>query len=299
MDIGRYIKFVRKSRGLSQEDLMDVCSVKTLSRTENGQTNPSVELLEKLSKKLNVDFFSYKTKQLKEVSEINGETKQQIIDLNDAMNFKELETLTEPLRFNYSYKSIHDFQFINYYYCRASYINNFDQERTLRLLAESFNYQIDDEIDIVKVNSYYTLLEIRTILAMTFTYTSHYDYQRCYDFLVPLKIANIDPSKVETDKLGLILKLNYNKMLSASRLGLFDEVVDDMVLSIKIAEKYKLYSSISSSYWLYAKHLFEIDQVEECHKYCRKFLSITELHGHDKIYDKYSEEFEEKYGYQH
>lgn len=57
--IGKMVKWFREKMNLTQSELAEgIISVSYLSRIENGLTEPSKQILELLSKKLNIDSFS-------------------------------------------------------------------------------------------------------------------------------------------------------------------------------------------------------------------------------------------------
>ena len=60
LDYGSFLKLERERRGMVQEDLAKgICSVKTISRIENGRQIPSVELFCELTERLGVSGYSY------------------------------------------------------------------------------------------------------------------------------------------------------------------------------------------------------------------------------------------------
>lgn len=65
--IGARIKALRQSKGMTQQTLADECDIETpnLSRIENGNTNPTIKSLWKISNALGV--------KLKDLVDIDGE----------------------------------------------------------------------------------------------------------------------------------------------------------------------------------------------------------------------------------
>ncbi|HDR7964592.1 TPA: helix-turn-helix transcriptional regulator, partial [Bacillus wiedmannii] len=57
MNIGERIRQIRIHKEFTQGELVsEICSITYLSRIENGQIKPSVSFLEKVAKKMEVDY---------------------------------------------------------------------------------------------------------------------------------------------------------------------------------------------------------------------------------------------------
>lgn len=103
MDIGKNIKRIRESKGLSAKEVITAINMSApmYSRIENGKTEPSLTTLEKIAKALGVklsDFFDNDDKladvnsydasimeKIKLVEELNEEEKKIVFSLVDAL----------------------------------------------------------------------------------------------------------------------------------------------------------------------------------------------------------------------
>ena len=56
IEIGKRIKFLRESKGISQQDIAGLCNIEksNFSRLEAGGTNPTIFTLSKIAEHLNV-----------------------------------------------------------------------------------------------------------------------------------------------------------------------------------------------------------------------------------------------------
>jgi transcriptional regulator with XRE-family HTH domain len=105
MDFGEKIKKLRKTKGLSQQELANILGVhpKHISRYENHSSNPSLDVLLKLRDLFHVSLdylvtdddsqdFAYKDKELekyfKAVDKLNEEDKQVIKKVIESMLIK-------------------------------------------------------------------------------------------------------------------------------------------------------------------------------------------------------------------
>ncbi|SKB84549.1 DNA-binding transcriptional regulator, XRE-family HTH domain [Sphingobacterium nematocida] len=55
--LGNHIKAIREKKGLSQEDLAELCDVDTrqIGRIERAETNSTISILKKIADKLNIN----------------------------------------------------------------------------------------------------------------------------------------------------------------------------------------------------------------------------------------------------
>jgi len=56
IEVGKRIKFLRESKGISQQDIAGLCNIEksNFSRLEAGGTNPTIYTLSKIAEHLNV-----------------------------------------------------------------------------------------------------------------------------------------------------------------------------------------------------------------------------------------------------
>ncbi len=299
MEIGEYIRHIRLLRGFTQEDLADICSVKTLYRTENGITQPSNDVLEKLSKRLNVDLVNYRLRKKEEYSLLDKKTMNRILKFKEQKKYKELLILTSVLRSNKEELSLTQYQQVNYYYSMAFYFTSKNPLSTIDFLTCSFSYNILDKINLGNINSLFSPIEIKTLLFISYIYINNQMFDQCSCLLESFKIRAMDLNDCSIEKMHDLLKMTFNKVLSDYRTMNTKTTKIEVENAIRLSERYSLYDRLSRFYWLYSKILFDEKQVEECHFYCNKFLTLCELKNELVILEKYKIVFWEEFGYEH
>lgn len=293
MNIGEYIKSVRKSRGLSREDLTDICSVKTLYRTENSKTLPSSSLLEKLTKRFGVDFVGYFAS-INHESEISPQLKKEIESLDSDRNFDNLFKLTSEMRETAYFSTNTDNQYIDYYYIKSYYMTTHNKDITFNFIRDKFNYN-EDTFDLSKIDTHFSFIELKALLLTTYIMVNWNEYERCKRLLSTFDLKNLDLGKYPIGQCNDLLKVTYNQALATYYTEDYQRTKEIISHALVVCEKYSLFDRLARFYWLYAYYYFEVDDIDNCHKYCDLFLKISEIKNETYVLNKYIKVFKEKF----
>ncbi len=299
MRIGEYIKSVRKSRGLSREDLSDICSVKTLYRTENSITQPSNDLLKKLSRRLSVDFLSFNATETTKPQELSPELVKKIKMLDIDYKFDELYKLSADLMEKQPITSEIDRQFLSYYYVKSMYYVTKNADNAIQFIKDAFNYESGMDLKLKEIHTYLSKMELKVLLLGSAILVNCRRFNDCLALLKDFDICDIDINDYSLEQGQDFLKLTYNKALSLYYKDRKDELEPIIINAIEVCERFSLFDRLMRFYWLYAHYYFDMGDTKNCHKYCEMYLKITEIKKIDHMVEKYKEVFKEKFNYTH
>ncbi len=298
-EIGELIKLVRKERGFSREQLSDCCSSRALQNIENGKAAPSRDTLDKLSRKLNVDFISYVNESSDDHYAISHEDREELRLLRENRNYPAIHIKTNNLLHSDIEFNINDRQLLVYYRAVSLYFAKHDFEGVMKYIDENSSFTFDSKITPKDLRKYLSDFEVKLILFKSYLLLDNEKNEECVSYLEQFKLEDRDYSYESVARLKLVVKVEYNRLLSSVRLNPLINIEDDLNLAIKICLKYSMYDSLSKYYWLAAKYYFGISKIDLCHRYCYMYLILCIPTKVEVMYKKYIKVFKDEYDYDH
>jgi transcriptional regulator with XRE-family HTH domain len=297
MGIGSYIKLVRTARGLTREDLLDVCDTKTLYRTEHNITSPSADLLIKIAKRLSIDPSSLINR------EVDDLINHQLVELDRMFHPNQTDEFINFYKFikeNFTAledMSIYEKQLVLHYEARALFFGHKNLDGALAILEKSLAISLKKKGKKKIHHSILSIIELRSILLKSFLLMDSGNLKACKEFIEKFDMTETKFNNLEIDRVDIILKLNYNLALSKFKLNDFKGLAKMINDAIEVCNKYSLYDKSALFYWLNAKYCFEIGEIENCHLHCRLYLDIAKFQGKQKMVDLYIDRFKEDYDF--
>ncbi len=171
MNFGQTLKYYRKERHISQEDLScGICDRKYVSNVENNKCIPSLYMVYLLSEKLNIDLFS---KYAQTMRHKNIETHRLIEKISDSLRAE--KTISEILPLLDCCKELEDFktgepfQCLNYGYAAYYLCVKKEYKIARNYLQNALFHHYEDETKLLFAGNHFSNIELACLLSLATT----------------------------------------------------------------------------------------------------------------------------------
>lgn len=212
---GELLKEIRTSYNITLEELAKgICSIRQLSRIENGNSNPSLYILHNISKKLNIDLQKYYRIYFSSKSFIAHDFKSKLTILISNADLQELRELISKIENMDEFKEDENRQYILYGKAICNTHIDKDYHQSIEYCIEGLGIEDPDfSIDLIKSKLYSKIgLTILNLLASNYNRIG--EKQKSFDIIESIFLV-LD-NHISNVSLNMYGSLDFEKKLYQS-----------------------------------------------------------------------------------
>ncbi len=297
--LGKFIRHIRTSRGLSQEEMaFGICSTRHLSSIENDSTYPSIVLIQLLSSKLGFDLSKYYSYSYYINPVFVSDTIEKLDVLFKESKYHEIATLITELEKNEDFSSHETLQLIYWYkaVCALEVNGNINESHVE--LDKAFKVSATVGINEAFKKEVFTPQEVQILITYSKLMIEEGRLDEAIVLIEELEQILKSMSKIWIEKKHIYrIKLTYNKAHLLFATKRFKEAKETLEKMLDFVINSNDFIYLSNYYFLLGMTYCELKETEKANQFFDYFFDLRLIARKDKYIGSSYNHIKDKYSY--